>query len=377
MLLVDYTDRSLLANQRDGDQKLVVRGALFSGVLGQDVIIANTPTEWSGTRWTQIVAPVPVETANRHVLIAHELFHRIQPSLGLTRPETGNQHLDTLEGRYLLQLEWRALAAALKANTPPMQRTAIGDALAFRHERYRLFPNAALEEHALEINEGIPEYTGVMIGLATAQDRTDFALHDLTAFLKAPTFVRSFAYATGPAYGLLLDEHAPGWRDKVGQQRFDELLGSALKLKPSRKVTIVRRAMAYDHGALRISEVKRDDERRKHLVDLKKQLVTGPILVLPLKRSNFQFNPQTLIPLEGYGTVYPTMRLTDDWGSLEVETGGALVRSEIKQASVTAPSKSSSLTTGEGWRLTLKPGWVVQGGSRPGDYIVKCVGCDK
>ena len=47
---------------------------------------------------------------NRHVTLAHELFHRIQSGLGLTRPEAGNRHLDTLEGRYLLQLEWRALA---------------------------------------------------------------------------------------------------------------------------------------------------------------------------------------------------------------------------------------------------------------------------
>ena len=72
-------------------------------------------------------------------MLAHESFHRIQPLLKLTRPEAGNRHLDTLEGRYLLQLEWRALAMALEARTPEDRRAAITDALAFRHERYRQF----------------------------------------------------------------------------------------------------------------------------------------------------------------------------------------------------------------------------------------------
>ena len=46
------------------------------------------------------------------------MFHRIQPGLGLTRPEVANPQLDTLQGRYLLQLEWRALAKALEARLP-------------------------------------------------------------------------------------------------------------------------------------------------------------------------------------------------------------------------------------------------------------------
>ncbi|MEP6881295.1 MAG: hypothetical protein ABI866_04840 [Dokdonella sp.] len=377
ILLVDYTDRSVWANERDGNATLVAEGAYFRGILGGDVIVANTPTQWSGTRWTQIVAPIPPQIANRHVLIAHELFHRIQPALGLTRPETSNQHLDTFEGRYLLQLEWRALAAALEATTRRETRSAIQDAVAFRHERYRLFPSAAADEHALEINEGVPEYTGVKLGLSTPQERTSFALHDLIAFVDAPTFVRSFAYATGPAYGLMLDEYAPGWRKNVGKKRFDEMLMSALKVESMAESTISLRAKKYDGESLRDSEMKRESLRREQLDRLKNQLVVGPVLLLPLLHSNYQFNPQTLIPLDGYGTVYPTMRLTDDWGALEVESGGALVDKETQKASVVAPSNKSSLTSGTGWRLTLKPGWFVEVGDRTGDYSVTCRQCNK
>lgn len=371
MLLVDYTDRAVLANEADTGGKLTRAGALFRGVLPDEVIIANTPTEWSGTRWTQIVGPAPTDTEKRHVLLAHEMFHRVQPTLGLTRPEMGNRHLDTLEGRYLLQLEWRALARALEAKTPEDHRLAVADALAFRHERYRLFADAAKEEGALETNEGIAEYTGVALGLTTDHDRTAYAVYDLSAFVSAPTFVRSFAYATGPAFGLMLDQADPAWRGKLGSGlRFDELLGNALKFRVSADDTLAPRTARYDDGTLRKTEVRRDEERQTRLAAFKARLVDGPVLSLPLKNSNYQFNPQTLIPLEGFGTIYPGMRLTDDWGSLEVERDGALVRDKPPMATVSAVGANPAGTAGDGWQLKLDPGWKVQPGERAGDLVV-------
>ncbi len=371
ILLVDYTDQSVLANQADAGGELFRDGKFFRGVLPESVIIANTPTDWSGTRWTQIVGPLPDDAAKRHVLIAHELFHRVQPMLKLTRPEEANQHLDTLEGRYLLQLEWRALAKALEAKTAEERRVAIGDALAFRHERYRLFPDAAKEEGALEINEGIPEYTGVKLGLTTDHDRVAYAIRDLSAFVSAPTFVRSFAYATGPAYGLMLDQTDPGWRTKLGDGlRFDERLSRAMKSEAPANETVKERAARYDDGTLRTSEVKRDEERRARLASYKARLVDGPVLSLPLNHSNYQFNPQTLVPLEGFGTIYPTMRLVDDWGALEVDHGGVLVRDKPQIATVSAVGVNPSDTSGDGWQLKLNPGWEVRRGERPNDLVV-------
>ncbi|MGH7937358.1 MAG: hypothetical protein ACREFG_02530 [Chthoniobacterales bacterium] len=147
VLLVDPNDSSVVANQADSAGTLKATGPIFTGTLPASVIIANTPTEWEGTRWTQLLWPLPTETAKRHVLLAHELFHRIQPGLKLTRPEVSNKHLDTMEGRCLMQLEWRALAEALRAPNPVDRRTAIADALLFRNERYRLFDQAATDEN--------------------------------------------------------------------------------------------------------------------------------------------------------------------------------------------------------------------------------------
>jgi len=72
-------------------------------------------------------------------------------------------HLDTQEGQVWLQLEWRALAAAL-IEAGPDQTVAIRDALAFRAYRHKRFPNSARVEASQEIAEGVPEYTGVIAG---------------------------------------------------------------------------------------------------------------------------------------------------------------------------------------------------------------------
>lgn len=373
IMIVDAEDRGVIASQQDALGQLTASGDVYVGTLPNSVVIANTPTQWSGTRWTQLVAPLPTDTAERHVILAHELFHRVQDSLDLVRPEAPNDHLDTLEGRYLLQLEWRALAHALTAESERDLRAVAGDVLLFRRERYRLFPNAEAREGALEITEGVAEYTGVVLGLSTHEERIAYALRDLQAFVSAPTFVRSFAYATGPAYGLLLDRADPEWRGKLGSdRRLDELLAGALGLTTPSHLDLDARVAAYDDGTLRANEERRETERRALQAEYRAKLVDGPVLVLPLASPNFQFNPQTLTPLKGQGTVFPTIRLTDSWGALEVEHGGALVRSEPRQATVSAASADVSQLTGDGWRLELNPGWEIGQSERPGDFVVRC-----
>lgn len=371
ILLVDPMDRSVIANQADAGGVLVANGSTFTGVLPEPVMVANTPTEWSGTRWTQLLWPMDFDGMLRRVTLAHEMFHRIQPALGLSRPEARNHHLDTLEGRYLLQLEWRALARAVMADDAGDRRARIADALAFRTERQRLFPNAAAEEGALDVNEGVPEYTGVRLGLRTPEQRRAYAVFDLSRFVEAPSFVRSFAYAHGPAYGLLLDDADPAWRGKLALgQRPDQLLAAAQALSPASAGDLQARVRRYDDGSLRASETQREQERLARLAAYRAKLVDGPVLVLPLAHTNFRFNPQTLVAMEGVGTIYPTLGLGDDWGTLTVERGGALVVADQSRATVPAPATGGAPAKGDGWTLDLKPGWRLVAGARAGDWTL-------
>jgi len=122
---------------------------------------ADGPVSWGGLRW--FVWPLYMLPENspeaRQQIMLHGLFHRIQPELEFSRGNGDgfNEHLDTLEGRVWMQLEWRALRRAVESRGSE-QAQAIADALAFRRERRRLFPGAADNERRDEIREGLASY---------------------------------------------------------------------------------------------------------------------------------------------------------------------------------------------------------------------------
>lgn len=375
MMFVDPQSRFIVANQVDAKGILKAEGGVFTGTLPASQNIANTAVDWSGVRWTQVAWPLPEERRARDTLMAHELFHRIQDRLGMPQLKGGdNRQLDTLEGRYYLQLEWRALARALQASASSDRKTAITDALIFRTERYKLFPGAAIEEQALELNEGLAEYTGVKIGNPTPEEQVKFAISDLKAHASDSTFVRSFAYATGPAYGLLLDRSDPQWLVQIRQgDTFVSMLEGSLNitLPANLDEAACVRAADYDGQALKAAETAREARRQQVIATYKAKFVDGPVLTLALDRHmNVQFNPTNLQPLGEWGTVYPNMRITDDWGVLEA-TNGALMKADWSAVIVRAPAVATgSIIKGDGWTLQLKPGWKLAPSARKGDFIL-------
>lgn len=213
MLFVDPETRAVVANRADGEGLLTPAGTLFTGTLPPTVAVANTAVTWSGVKWTMIMwGAVSDTTVGRRRLLLHESFHRIQDAIGFPMANADNAHLDTLEGRYWLILEMRALAAALRSE---QRDSAMADAAAFRARRRTLFDAAATNERALENNEGLAEYTGFALrGTSPDETRLAVARWRLDGAGEGGTFVRSFAYATGAAWGLLLDEVAPDWRKR-------------------------------------------------------------------------------------------------------------------------------------------------------------------
>jgi hypothetical protein len=374
IMFVDPQSRSIVASQADATGLLKAEDGVFVGILPSDQNIANTAVEWSGVYWTQMLWPLPGEARQRDTLIAHELFHRIQSRLNLPNVEGGeNAQLDTVDGRYYLQLEWRALTRALQASTDEERRNSAADAILFRAERYRLFPGADRQEQALELNEGLAEYTGVRVGNSTPGEQIKAALNDLSSHNDDSTFVRSFAYATGPGYGLLLDRYLPGWHDQLKpDQGFGALLRNALHiaLPPNLQLAAETRATQYDASTLRAAETERETRRQQMLAGYRARFVDGPVLTLQFRNMHVQFDPRNLQPLGDAGTVYPNLRISDDWGILDARNG-ALMKPDWSAVIVVAPSASTgSSLKGDGWTLELKPGWKIVLGTRRGDYTL-------
>jgi len=372
IIFVDQQTRQVVANQQDTAGSLREHDGVFTGSLPLSQNVASTPTHWSGVLWTQITWPLPQDASRRDTLLAHELFHRIQDQIAIPlQHESANGHLDTLDGRYLMQLEWRALVAALRSTAQPARRQAVVDALTFRAARYELFPSAAREEKSLELNEGIAEYTGVSVGNRTRKARVAMTLWDLDAHSGDETLVRSFAYATGPAYGLLLDTYSPGWRQQLRTApSLNDLLQAATHVALAQNIgaAAAERAQRYDDGGeLHRAEVTRETRRQQALAMNRAKFVDGPVLVMPVDHANIEFNPRNLRPLDQLGTVYPTLRISAAWGVLDAHDG-ALLAPDWSTVTVEAPAAGA--VQGPGWSLALKPDWQIVPGRRSGDFTL-------
>ena len=66
------------------------------------------------------------------------------------------------------------------------------------------------------------------------------------------------------------------------------------------------------------------------------------------------------------------LRLTDQWGVLQCDVSGGLITADFQRALVPAPSDTTGRRLiGPGWVLELNPGWQLQPGQRPGDWVVR------
>ncbi len=377
MLFADPATRAVAANQPDEEERLVEREGVFVGELPDELGLANSAIEWAGERLTMVAWPLPENRYARTRLLMHESFHRIQPRLRHGGGDALCTHLDGEEGRTWLRLEFRALAEALVRRDEARKR-AIQDALLFRAQRRALFPGAGEKESAFERNEGLAEYTGLALCGLPAANLADRAAVKLERDESSASFVRSFAYATGPAWGVLLDELGADWRGALDERTdLAALLARTLEWQAPAELAAEarRRAERYDGAQLAAAERARAVERAAVDARNRARFVDGPVLVLPCGgQVNYSFDPNDITPLEPAGSVYGTLYLVDEWGVLDVSSGALLVRSpagSMQAARVRAPEDAAARPlAGEGWSLTLNAGWTLAPGERTGDWKV-------
>ncbi len=373
LLFVDPTSREIVAEVADPEGRLIRDGALYRGILPSNENAANTAFFWAGRHWTMVLWPLPDDSLERSVLLAHELWHRIQDSLGFPLTGPRNEHLASVNGRVWLRLEARALLRAAEREGP-RQLVALQDAIEFRRARRRLFPGADSAERALEMNEGLAAFTGTAVAAPALPDRLPLVLRRLASLDSAGRFERSFAYQTGPAYGYFLDALVSGWR--VNLTRHDDMayrLAQAIGRRAGGGTAEIR-ARAYGSAAVRREEILRSARLAGHLAKLQRRFRTGPRFELPLAEMKFTFDPNNVEAIDSLGSVYGSLRLSDRWGVLQCDASGGLISPDFTRATVPAPADIiGRRLTGPGWLLELAPNWRVVPGRRRGDWTVQAV----
>lgn len=353
LLLADPATRQVWASEQDAEGRLTRSGEGWAGALPPGVPIANTSVDWAGVRWTMVVAPLPANDEERRALLAHEAWHRVQSQLGLTAQGSDASHLESERGRTLMRLEMRALATALRSRGNA-RRSAAQDALLLRGARLQEMAGAFAQEAALDRNEGLAAYTGVRLGVTDQPDF--FAARALDQYESHQALARSYAYATGPAYGLLLDDYRRNWRSELGAYAPADLLNGVLAAAVGDRQRLARAEERYGAAAVAGEERARAQAQMARLAELRRRFGEARRLELPLQQMQFEFDPNQVTPVDGLGSFYGRLTLRDAWGELTADEG-ALIDATFTRLVAATPGADG--LSGPGWRLRLNPGWQV------------------
>lgn len=378
--LVDRQTRLVIANDTIAGKHFLRLGDAYVTTLPENQYVANTSFPWGGRTWTMVALPLPKDRYARADLVMHEVFHREQEALGLRQPDALNNQLDMRPGRTWLRLEYRVLARALESL--PDQKTAlhhIESALLFRAKRRSLYPSSDSLEATLEIQEGLAEYTGQRLAMQLTGEGPARVAKYVRDYEMTPTFVRAFAYGTGPALGLLLDQFDPGWRDAVRTNRdMGGLLAQAIHFQRPRNLAVAARTRAQEYGWDEVdrTEATRDSARAPAMRDYRARLGDGPTITLRQSKDSlaWSYDPTELIGFDLQSTVYPSGNFSAPWGKLTVDHGGVLVQNDFSRIRIGAPlvpvAVDGKEIKGDGWTLVLSPGWSLRAdSSRAGSFV--------
>lgn len=374
MFFVDPDTRQMVANMPDSTGALKQAAEIYVGTLPTEVNVSNTSIDWNGRHWAMIMLPLPTNKQERLNLLAHELFHVSQPSLGFQLFNTENNHLDQKEGRIYLRLELEALKNAVQATNQKDRKMHLTNAFTFRAYRYLIYPEAETTENLLELNEGIAEYTGVVMSGRNQKQFTEHFVQSIDYFLKNPTFVRSFAYYTTPVYGYLLMSTKKYWNKEVTiKTSLTDYLIKAFNISlpvDLKKSTDLILKQYKGIEIIREEEI-RAKRNEQQIADYKAKFIVQPHVELVFEKMNVSFDPRNIMPLEDKGTIYPTIRVRDNWGILTVKNG-ALMNPNWSKISISLPLLNENKNiSGDGWTLELKDGYSLIKDQNTANYRLK------
>ena len=113
----------------------------------------------------------------------------------------------------------------------------------------------------------------------------------------------------------------------------------------------------YDYNEIISFENRRDSIKsieKRQLIEL----FTDNIKKLPLQKMQIKFDPNSVVPLEGIGTIYRSARIVDNWGVLETKNEGViLVSDDWKTAIVPYADRvvvKGNMEETNMWKLTKK-----------------------
>jgi hypothetical protein len=363
IMFVERGTHRIVANQPDNEGLLKLKDGVYNGIYPKELVLSNAPVKFGGTQFA--LAPLPNEEDEYRIKTRaiHSLYHRFQESKGILTSSFNATNMDEKEARLWIKLEWKALRKAL--NTEGEERQlAIRDALIFRGSNRELYHKYAGDETWFETYEGLATFTYTLLCTNSPEEYKSRLFENLDRVYSMQSFARSYGFIHGALYASLLYYKGFDFQ-KIDADNFD--LGNAVKELYNIELPLICRDVAgnlvvnYD-----INAINKEEEQR--LADIKESIhkqisifTENPVVFLELESPYFDFEPEDIHSLDTLGTLYNSMRVSDNWGKLTVDKGGCLVSNNLKFLRITAKAFKADKNhiSGEGWHLILNSDWKL------------------
>ncbi len=363
IMFVERVTRRIIANQPDNEGLLKSKDGVYTGLYPKELILRNAPVKFGGMQYA--MAPLPDEEDEYRIKtrVIHSLFHRFQENEGVITSTFNLNNMDEKEARLWIKLEWKALRKAI--NTEGEERQlAIRDALIFRGSNRELYHKYAADENKFETYEGLATFTYTILCTNSPEEYKTRLFENLDRIYSMQSYARSYGIIHGALYASLLYDKGYDIK-KINTNNFD--LGNAVEELYDIDVPAICRDVAgslavnYDIEAVNKEEEKRDTDIKESIHSQISIFTEKPVVFLELESPYFDFEPEDIHSLDTLGTLYNSMRVSDNWGKLTVDKGGCLVSNNLKFIRVTAKSFTADKNhiSGDGWHLILNSDWEL------------------
>ncbi len=361
VMYVDSRSRTIYANRPDREGLLREKDGIFTGTLPRERIIANNVIEYGGEKYAMVPVPDQDDHYRMVTRTVHSLFHCYQDRHGMKPSTFSTRHLNEKNARLYLKLEWKALIRAI-GSSGEARHQAIRDALVFRGARRELFPDAIAEENKFENYEGLTTFTYIKLCTSGPEEMQERILEYLDRIYNNYSYAWGYGFVHGALYATLLNDKGFDFK-QIDSIDFD-LGKAALELYDITLPDVCRDiagslAFNYDIRSIMDEEIEREakiNENTRRIVTIFKK---NPVITITMESPNFSFEPEDIYYLDTLGTLYEKLRVSDNWGRLAVEKGGALLSNDLQTLRVSAKEFQieKNHISGNGWHLVLSDGW--------------------
>ena len=363
IMFVERVTRRIVANQPDNEGILKSKDGVYTGIYPKELVLSNAPVKFGGTQFAMVPLPEEEDEYRIKTRTIHSLFHLFQKNEGVIASTFNLTNMDEKEARLWIKLEWKALRKAINSQGEERQ-LAIRDALIFRGSNRELNRKYATDENRFETYEGLATFTYTLLCTNSPEEFKSKLFENLARIYSMQSYARSYGFIHGALYASLLYDKGYDFKNiKTDSIDLGDTVRELYKIELPDICRDVAGSLAvnYDIESVNKEEEKREAEIKESIHSQISIFTEKPVVFLELESPSFDFEPEDIHSLDTLGTIYNSMRVSDNWGKLTVDKGGCLVSNNLKFIRITAKAFKADKNhiSGDGWHLILNSEWEL------------------